>query len=144
MMAQVFLNQQVQLVAASYHGTEGSLPVAGGEFVFLDAQGNTVTMNGSPGPFLSGDTPTNLGGNNLEGVAYLPIDFTQAELNSITEVEFYVFDELDQFSAPFAGIFQSPDEMLAGGDCDPRQGINVCEANLTCFSDDPNDPATCQ
>ena len=144
MVADLFINQQVQLVAASYQGMEGTLPIAGAEFVFLDNQGNVVTMNGSPGPFLTGDTPESMGGNNVEGVAYLPINFTQAELDSVASVEFYLYDSLDQFSGSFNGMLSTPQEVTLGDECDPRQGINVCEGNSTCFTNDPNTSPTCQ
>ena len=84
-------------------------------------------------------------GDNISGNAYLPYNFTAAELASIQNVEFYLHDTLDQFSiTPWSGALESPDIIQFGGVCDPRQGVNVCEGNFTCFSNDPNADPTCQ
>jgi hypothetical protein len=142
--ARAFLNTQANMVAASYTGTEGTLAIAGAQFTFFDDLGNEVSMNGVPGPFLVGDTPTDNGNGTVSGAAYLPMNFTQAELDSIDTVEFALTDTLDELSAGASLTLESPDVIQAGGQCDVQQGINVCATPNSCFTNNPAVPATCQ
>ena len=142
--ARAFLNTDANIVAASYTGVEGTLAIAGAQFTFLDANGDEVSMNGVPGPFLVGDVPTDNGNGTVRGAAYLPINFTQAELDSIVSVEFALSDLLDELSTPASLTLESPDVVQAGSQCDVQQGLTVWAAPTSCSTNDPTVAATCQ
>ena len=55
-----YFNNMANMFIVDYTATIGSAAVAGAVVVFLDENWDVVTMNGNPGPFIVGDTPSTM------------------------------------------------------------------------------------